>query len=321
MVALPQLLEHLKERPTGHSFTAAPIEEREGIYLALDQSAHPCIFLRAAERLAGAPIRTSGLLFLPNEEYVLTFENGPAARGRYHLLACLSSQGSEVESFLVLVQAFLLQPATASRDEGMARLFQSLVRLFAVPPARDLRAERQGLWGELFLMSRVRGFEFWAPYWHSEPTRVFDFLGDSRRVEVKTALGPERVHHFSHKQVYGKAGEEILIASLLLEEDKNGLSLSDLIADCRERLRESPHCLKVERAARQAGMVGTVNMGPSYNPISAERSLAWFKANDIPHFRLPEPVGVSETRYKAELSNAPPLSPMELDAWLSDWPL
>lgn len=320
-VALSELLSRLRESPTAHPFTAAQLRPKEGVYLAIDDAGHPCLFLQAGAKLAEASVRTSGLLLQPNQEYLLTFEDGTAQSGRYHLMACLSSQGSDEEGFLVLIEAFFLRRDSVPQDQALVSLFHSMVRLFAVSQVRDLRSERQGLWGELFTMSRVRGFAFWAPYWHSEPTRLFDFFGASGRVEVKTALGTERVHHFSHRQIYATEGEEILVASLLLREEGSGVTLKELIMQCRIELRDTPHYLKIERAARRAGMAGTTETGPSYDPASAERDLAWYRAAGIPHFRLPEPVGVSETHYRADLTNAPRLSPDELEAWLSGWTL
>src|SRR5712692_9882309 len=44
--------------------------------------------------------------------------------------------------------------------EALTGFFQSIARLFSVGPSADLKTERQGLWGELFLMQRVRGVRF-----------------------------------------------------------------------------------------------------------------------------------------------------------------
>jgi len=190
-----------------------------------------------------------------------------------------------------------------------------------VGPARDLEGERQGLWGELFVMKCIRGFLFWAPFWHSEVTRLFDFTAPGRRVEVKTVVGGLRVHHFSHRQIFTLAGEEIIIASLLLREEESGVSLQQLIKECRAALQKSPFFLKVEKAVRHAGMKDISETGPIFDAAEAERALAWFRSTDAPHFRMPEPPGVSETRYKVDLSGAPRLDPHEVEVWLDAWPV
>ena len=194
-----------------------------------------------------------------------------------------------------------------------------MVRLFAVKPASDLDAKRQGLWGELFIMQRIRGYRFWAPYWHSAVTGLFDFSTKKKHIEVKTTLGHQRIHHFSHKQIWEPEGEQILIASLLLTEDNSGLSLKELINECRTALRGTPDYLKLEFAVRHAGMDNESVSGPLFNTTDAERQLSWFRARDAPHFRMPEPNGVSETNYRVDLTKATPLSIEELSGWLIDW--
>jgi hypothetical protein len=242
------------------------------------------------------------------------------SRGFFHMLSCESSEKIEIDSFLMLLEAFLAnRPQQGVGEDSLVSFFRSMLRLFSVERARDVDAERQGLWGELFMMRCTRGFRFWAPFWHNEVTRSFDFSAPSKRVEVKTAVGGQRLHHFSHRQIYALEGEEILIASLLVRPEDAGVSLRDLIDECRAALRDSLHFLKVERAVRHAGMEDASDAGPVFDASEAERQLAWFRSADAPHFRMPEPPGVSETRYKVDLSAASCLSPQDVEAWLSTW--
>jgi hypothetical protein len=222
---------------------------------------------------------------------------------------------------VLLVEAFL----AAEHQEGMvsfsalASFFHSMLRLFSVGRATDLESERQGLWGELFVMSRVRGFLFWAPFWHLDATRTFDFSAPGKRVEVKTVTGQERLHYFSHRQVFALEGEEIVIASLLLRREDAGLSLKDLIVQCHTALLGTPYYMKLYKAIRRAGMEDPAEPGPIFDADDAGRALAWFRSEDIPHFSEPEPPGVSQTRYRVNLSGAPQIATGELEAWLDSW--
>src|SRR5204863_6529462 len=129
-----------------------------------------------------------------------------------------------VRTFLVLLEAFLSAPPESSSPSysEFQEFFRSMIRLFAVKHAPNLREERQGLWGELFVMSRVRGFRFWAPFWHNPVTQLFDFSATTKHVEVKTTLNPERVHRFSHRQIFALENEQIVVASLILTESETG---------------------------------------------------------------------------------------------------
>ena len=317
-----ELFWQLRDKPSGHTFTVVAVSKDEGIYVGADRLGRPCMFVRASERFTEPTLRTAYVSLQPCQEYRLSLADGSHRQDLFHALCCEASTRSDIETFLVLIEAFLahheVHPPTA---EALSSFFRSMVRLFAVSPARDLKGERQGLWGELFTMKCIRGFPFWAPFWHSEVTRLFDFSAPGRRVEVKTVVGGLRVHHFSHRQIYALEGEEIGIASLLLREEEAGVSLQELITECRIALQNSPFFLKVERAVRHAGMEDTSETGPVFDAAEAERALAWFRSTDAPHFRMPEPPGVSETHYKVDLSGAPRLDPHEVEVWLDTWPV
>lgn len=310
----------LKDNPSGHAYTVAQIPGRDNVFLGADMAGHPCLFVRAEERLTDPPLRTAQVSLQLSQEYSLALAGGAASRQLLHSMRCESSDRAEVQNFLTLMDAFLARYEAERLDgEKLSSFFRSMVKLFSVAPARDLQAERQGLWGELFMMRLLRGFHFWAPFWHSEVTRLFDFSSAQQRVEVKTVLGQQRIHHFSHRQIYALGGEEIVIASLLLREEDAGLSMRELIDEARVSLLGTPDFLKLERAVRRAGMESADTVGPTFDEAQAGTSLRWFRSSDAPHFRLPEPPGVSETRYKVDLSTAPSLSSDELERWLKTW--
>ena len=317
---LAALLSKLRDRPSGHAFTVAPVPGSYGVFLGVDMTGYPVLFVVAEAGALEPPLRTNKLSLHIGQSYSLAGLDDSASVEMLHALRCETSDSADVETFLLLAEALLVSQGAERIDRhALTSFFRSMVRLFAVTPAKDLQAERRGLWGELFIMSRVQGFRFWAPFWHSEVERRFDFSCGRNRVEVKVTTRPERTHHFSHRQIYATEGEEIVVASIVATEDDSGLSLRQLIDDCRNALIGTPDYLKLEKAVRQAGMESSTEPGPVIDAAEAEQNLAWFRSMDIPHFRVPEPPGVTETRYKVDLSTAPRVTPTELDAWLRPW--
>ena len=319
-MSLATLLSELRDRPSGHAFTVAPILGRKAFLLGVDTTGHPVLFVQAEAGAVEPPLCTNKVSLHIGQSYSLAGMDDTPRTELLHALRCETSDITDVETFLLLVEAFLARQEAGGIDrQGLTSFFRSMVRLFAVTPAKDLQAERLGLWGELFMMSRVRGFGFWAPFWHSEATRRFDFTSGRNRVEMKITTRPERIHHFSHRQIYAIEGEEIVIASIIAAQDDSGLSLRQLIQDCRSALLGTPDYLKLEKAVRQAGMESSSETGPAIGAVEAEESLAWFRSVNIPHFRVPEPAGVTETRYKVDLSTAPRVTAIEQDDWFSSW--
>ncbi len=319
-MSLRELYRKLAEKPSGHEYTASKIEGWNNVYLATNLMLHPVLIVETSDFSVRAPLRAARVSFRPNQELNVSVGHSPSRKGRFHILICESSEQSDIGNFLILIEAFVASHyGSEITEDEMASFFRSMIRLFAIKPASDLDSRRQGLWGELFIMQKINGFLFWAPSWHGSVTGLFDFSSHRRHVEVKTTLSSQRIHHFSHRQIWEAEGEQILIASLMLQKDVSGLSLRDLINRCRAALRGTPDYLKLEFAIRYAGMNDEQISGPQFDAAKADRDLSWFKATDAPHFRVPEPEGVSETSYKVDLTKATPLSPEELKNWLVSW--
>ncbi len=315
---LRELYEQIAADISGHRFTARPINAFQGAYLAVDSQQRPALFMPTTGSSSEPPLRTAQVSLRLSGRFTITPNNAEPVTGTFDCLACEATEAPAIQTFLVLVESFVAhQPS----DITISEFFRTIVRLFAMPAARDLTAERQGLWGELFMMRTVNGFAFWAPFWHTEPTRRFDFSSIGKRVEVKTALEGPRIHHFGHRQIYPVPGEEIVVASLLVTYDDAGMSLRDLILECRRETASTPQFMSLERAVRRAGMDDGDETGPKFDPTAAAINLAWFDSQDVPHFQVPEPPGVSDTRYRVDLSTAPPLDEGAVTNWLQNWQL
>ena len=233
-MSLAELLSELRDRPSGHTFTVAPVPGHQGVLLGIDSTGHPVFFVLAEAGAVEPPLRTNKVSLHIGQSYSLAdMDDSPSVK-LLHALRCETSDSADVETFLLLAEAFLARQEVAGTDRhALTSFFRSLVRLFAVTPAKDLQAERRGLWGELFMMSRVRGFRFWAPFWHGEVTRRFDFSFGRNRVEVQRSRHDQSAHTNSPIGKYMPLeGEEIVIASLVAAEDDSGLSLRQLIEDC-----------------------------------------------------------------------------------------
>jgi hypothetical protein len=319
---ISSLLAPLAKEGTDHPFRVVPIPQWSGALVGFDVANRPCVFLEAGEKMIDPPLRTSNISLWPSAEFTLTFPGGAVRSGRYHLLQCESSAPEDQATFVVIVGGFLSSAAAITPlGPALVSFFQSASRLLSIPKATDLARERQGLWGELFMMSRVRGFKFWMPFWHAEVNRLFDFSAAAdRHVEVKTTTLPERTHRFSHRQVFALGTEEILIGSLALTpQHETGLSLRQLVDDCRDSVAETPYLLKVEAAVRHSGMEDEREIGPRFDEHLAWESLRWYWARDVPQFRTPEPPGVSETHYRVDLEGVAPVPPSAIVPWLERW--
>lgn len=315
-VNLVPLLSELKQSVREYQYTALPTGAVPNSFVAVDREGRTSVLFLAAEKqpalnlgtdLISLKLGCEGTMFIPGQSPL---------SGKFHVLQCLVEDADVTGTFVVLVEA-LLNRSTAIKSNELVTFFQSLVRLFRITPCPDLSSERQGLWGELFVMRTTGDIKSWMKRWHGDPVMKFDFASSHRRVEVKTSVGVERIHTFSHQQLTA-IGKEITIASLLVRQDDAGLSLRDLIAEVRQAVDDDPELLaKLEASIRRAGMQEPSEQGPVYDEQEASVNLKWYRSADVPKWDGPEPPGITDTRYRCDLSVTQPLLASDSKGWLA----
>lgn len=314
-----ELFNQVKSFENTHRFKASEIPGIKDVFLGSDEVGRPCIFIKSIEKYARPNLKTERLALNINQEYLLTFLGGSIKQEKYHALCCLSENIEDIDTFLTLVDAFLTRNNNGKVNvDDIVSFFHSLIRLFSVKPDEDQRSRRQGLWGELFLMKHIRGYKFWAPYWYTDTSRLFDFSSSNKRIEVKTTISADRIHLVSHKQVFSQGSDDIFLASIMLREDDTGISLKNLINVCRESLKETPYYFKIENAIRHANMQNPSEEGPKYNINEAIRTLRFFDTHNVPRFESYEPEGVTGTHYRIDLTNSTAIDGTILSIWLDE---
>lgn len=120
-------------------------------------------------------------------------------------------------------------------EEKLLKHFLELKNLFSYEK-KILKIELEGMFGELFAMYILKinyGIDI-SLYYQKEDRRKFDFnLSDKKKIEVKTTLKEDRIHHFLHQQL-DTDRLDIRVISILLQKDDAGMSLLDLINECKD---------------------------------------------------------------------------------------
>lgn len=307
----------LKGLPSTHAYNVKIFSQRENVYIGVDAKNRACIFIKTESPYKSAMIKTEKLLISFSIKYQLIIDGIMNKEGLFHSIFCLSNSHEDNATMLNVMESILQDSAVKLTPESLESIFYSLLSLFKVSPSSDLNSERQGLWAELFFMKTSGGFKSWASKWHSDPFRLYDFSMDNRKIEVKSTTRQERIHTFYHRQVFPQSSEDVTIASLLLREDDAGLSLKDLISEARQNLNGTQDYIKLEKAIIRAGMTELNETGPRYIESEAGQELAWFRVSDVPRFQSEEPIGVSGTHYKSDLSTTRRMTGDEIQRWLT----
>jgi hypothetical protein len=314
---IKEILEFLIKNKDDSNFTGIPI--LDGIsYIAIDQYGYISLVVKTNERASYS--FSTNYISLKLSNYCKVVTSNKEFVGYCHILKCNTTEVELVKMFILLCLAMGKEMQVEKNSERMIIFFQSLVQLFKITPAPNLSKERQGLWGELFIIKQLSVSKSFTRFWHSETNRKFDFSCGKLRLEVKTTTTNERIHSFSHGQIYREDEIDIVVASLLLQEEDAGLSLQALIQDVKKDISDDHiQLLKFEKVIRKAGMTNINESGPIFDSGYAMNNISFYNSSNVPKFNQAEPKGVSNTKYKIDLSTAVTMSEDEKIEWFKRW--
>jgi hypothetical protein len=298
-----ELKKYLRGHNPNHQYTGTRIINNHYI-IAMDQEERPN-FIVLTEELINDSHSTDYLDLNMGKECSLLVDN-ERIFSRCHILSCNTNDEDLCNIFLKMIYTFCLQNEELNH-RNIQDIFSNLIRLFQVSPSNELTKERQGLWSELFV---IRHFIYkydinLIPYWRSETTSKYDFSSDSIKFEVKSSTKPVRVHTFSHKQLFRPDNIQIVVASLLLLIDDSGLALRKIVDDLFPIFnKDIKYLTTLQKSLMRAGIFNISNYNETcFDESFAVTNLRFYSKDNIPRYAMPEPEGISNTRYDVDLTN------------------
>jgi len=311
---LPKLFAALEapkpDAADGMSLSACPIPGVHGHRVAKDVQGEPLVLVSTAgahERLP-APVRLENIAIDHGVHCKIWQGEKLVEEGIFTVLKCLSRDASLRDHFLSVGGPFLLCLGDRPSPSQVAAFLDTLVQLFRAltePPRKSV----QGMWAELFLIASARDARAMMRAWHPTPDERYDFSAGSQRLEVKSAVGRPRRHHFSLEQLAPPLMTTVLIASVCTERAGGGASLGDLIAQLRSRLtRDADLLLRLDAVvAATLGRSLLQALDEAYDLELAKESLSFFEVAAVPRPPGAMPREVSNVRFVADLSNVEPV--------------
>jgi hypothetical protein len=230
------------------------------------------------------------------------------------VVSCIANEAEIQRYFLQICEAILClvgpDPSFTQVTGAVRRvidLFQRLLR----PAAREVI----GLYGELLLIAWSANAHDAIRAWRSAAEARYDFALDDLRLDVKASTSRVRAHHFSLDQCRPAPGTLGVIYSLLIEPGA-GVSLGELVTRIETRVADTPDLqMKLhETVAESLGAAIAEGLRTRFDDRAARASVALFLAGDIPSPNGPIPPGVTEVRFKADLTAVLPRSRVEIIA-------
>ena len=266
----------------------------------------------AGPRGQGDPIVLENLSVLHNVDCRLQTQGGGTNTARFSVVRCCGDDRTLHEYFLRALTPILGALPPRPQRRQVVDAINTLIELFrrvSQPPRKKV----QGLWAELFVIQVASDPAHLIRCWHTMPEDRFDFAQGCQRLEVKTAAGRVRAHHFSYEQLCPPAGALSVIASVLMERSAGGQSVNDLIELIRQRVPE--HQLLVHLDAVVAMTLGTewrAAQEDRFDRQLAIESLRFIDARTVPSIPSVLPPEVSEVHFRVDLTSHPLALPDEL---------
>ena len=307
------------ETPEGDSgsmevFDAQPVPSRSQWHVAKNKSGLPAI-LAAVDTPTGPdrPLAV-GLTNLRVEHNVrcgVSPQGGDLEIARYSIMQCLSEDSDVQACFLRTIGGALVGLDRRIEAKDLVDLVDRLILLFRLVTKPRVRSIR-GLWAELFVILSANDPAMMIDAWHSQSIEHFDFGQGDERLEVKSSSIRSREHMFSFEQVYPPSGVSVLVASVYVEEQTNGRSLGYLWDKVVDAAPTSEARLKVEQVCIQT-LGQDLGAGRAFSADwnLAVASLTFYEVTDIPRPSADCPPGVSQLRFRSDLSLANPAEALQ----------
>jgi putative PD-(D/E)XK family protein DUF4420 len=285
--------------------SAVPIPDLPTHRIGKDVSGSPALLISTEETgSATYPVQLENLSVQHGVRCRIWRDGRMIEEGTFTVLLCPSPNPIVVDYFLQVIPPFLAVLGEHPTDAQVTELVKGLVDLFQAlsePPRKSV----QGLWAELFLIAQAQDPREMIRAWHVNPTERYDFNSGTERIEVKSAAGRTRVHHFSIDQLSPPQTAVLVVASVLVEMSGGGTSIRDLAVEVKSRLNGAPDLL-----ARLESVLGwTLGDGllkardQGFDVELAKQSLKYFQASNIPKPTGDIPEEVFDIRFRADLTN------------------
>lgn len=293
-------------------FTVCAAPGYDNHFVGWDHRGAPCVLLEASDSGFRAPLQLAGLEVQYSVPCEIEVPGAATDRRTLSVITCTTPDAVGQDYFLHLMDTVLRivgrNPTLLAIVDSIARLVEILQQL-----ARPARRSVVGLYGELTVIAVSHDPVACLSAWRSDLDDRFDFSLADVRLEAKATSERMRAHSFSFEQCSPPRGTHGVVASMFVEPSGGGQSLEEALAEIASRLGDDQRA-RLKLQSTVANSLGSTLLGAlsmRFDEALARSTLSFFDATAIPAIRSNVPAGVTQIRFRSNLSE---LSPSPLDA-------
>ena len=194
-----------------------------------------------------------------------------------------TGEDAELRSYFFKICEIILpllgdNPSTTTLINAINK-FKELFKSLTEPPKTTL----QGLWAELFIISRSKRPKEYINAWHVFPDETIDFTFQNVRIDVKSSTKSNRTHRFNVKQLIPAPNFKSFIISIITEVNSQGISISDLLQDIECKVDSIDLITKVKSVTYKTLGESSKKISDYFlDDVIASQTLRVYNITDIP---------------------------------------
>lgn len=279
----------------------------ENLFIGIDENGYTTVVLKSRNTNRAAILQRTRMLSVECNVGVVYELEGIKQNDVVHILRCFADAQKEREIFLELSALLIMSTSEEQEQEEAILETLSILSSFFANKSEPSDTELRGLYAELYTIWSYRNSLQIYNYWQSTDKMKFDFsITSEMKIEVKSTIKNERRHHFKHDQLATEI-YDVYVVSYLLRADDEGLSLLELINNCKPLFFSHPQKLiKIDQVLKNSSESRLSNLKFAEEFTIAKRK--FFSAKKIPRFEEQSPAGIFNAEYDCSLDGVEDIS-------------
>ena len=224
--------------PNEDTIVALKVPSSPRYHLGLTHAGDLCALIEASTESHGPDVWLRNVEVRQGVRCQIREPEGELRAVQGSIIVCRASQPALQDLFLRIYADAIEDLGAFPHPEDIAAWLAAMSELLSKLELGG-RRRLQGLWAELLAISEFGDPMVMLRRWRPEDEERFDFLGPSFAVEVKSCQEFDRVHEFSLQQLRPPDGLEVWVASTVVRQDPDGMSVLELLSLIESKLPDA----------------------------------------------------------------------------------
>ena len=224
----------------------------------------------------------------------------------FHIITSKKNDAFSASQFAIVFEYVFNKIGIPIDESGLSLLFGSIEEFFKTTADNNPLALQIGVFGELLVVKQIyyAGYKSIIEKYHKDFFLKHDIeINDQLRIEIKTTSSSRRIHRFQHAQIH-RNDIDVFVASSMIEEAQEGLSLYDLFIQVIALYDNPDDVFALQKTMKRCN-VSNANKGIIVSEEKALKDIKYYDARLLPQIPIDDLNGVTNISYDVDCSFTP----------------